>query len=171
MQIESGGDARAVSPQGAMGLMQIMPQTWFTLRRRYDLGTDPYDPRDNITAGAAFLRELHDRYGDHGFLAAYNAGPSRYEEYLASGHALPPETRSYIEAVAALIDRGSSESTSVSVVMGTKGQSGTLFAGHTEVANTQMNQRPTNRAAHDWTALVPLSDGLFVKTSSHIGRP
>ena len=75
MQAESGGDARALSPKGAMGLMQIMPGTWAELRLRYGLGADPYDPHDNITAGAAYLREMHDRYGEPGFLAAYNAGP------------------------------------------------------------------------------------------------
>ena len=66
-----------------MGLMQIMPDTWTELRTRHRLGRDPYDPRDNILAGAAYLREMHDRYGSPGFLAAYNAGPGRYEDYLA----------------------------------------------------------------------------------------
>jgi hypothetical protein len=171
MRVESGGDARAVSSQGAMGLMQIMPETWITLRRRYNLGTDPYDPRDNITAGAGYLRELHDHYGDRGFLAAYNAGPGRYEEYLTSGHALPSETRSYVTAVAALVDGGSLESIGLATAVGTQGQSGTLFVAHTEVANAQVKQRPANGAARDWTALVPFSDGLFVQTSSRSGGP
>ena len=68
IQAESLGDVRAVSPKGAIGLMQIMPETWSDLRLRYDLGADPFDPHDNIAAGAAYLRELHDRYGDPGFL-------------------------------------------------------------------------------------------------------
>jgi soluble lytic murein transglycosylase-like protein len=93
MQAESGGDARAVSSKGAMGLMQIMPETWATLRLRYGLGADPFDPHDNIIVGAAYLRELHDRYGSPGFLAAYNAGPARYEDHLATGQPLPAETR------------------------------------------------------------------------------
>jgi soluble lytic murein transglycosylase-like protein len=63
MAMESGGDVLARSPQGAMGLMQIMPDTWANLRTRYGLGGDPYDPRDNILAGAAYMREMHDRYG------------------------------------------------------------------------------------------------------------
>ena len=75
MRVESLGDPLALSPKGAMGLMQIMPDTWSELRSRYGLGADPYDPHDNIIAGAAYLRELHDRYGERGFLAAYNAGP------------------------------------------------------------------------------------------------
>ncbi len=58
-----------------MGLMQIMPATWAGLRQRYRLGADPHDAHDNIVAGAAYLRELHDRYGVPGFLATYNAFP------------------------------------------------------------------------------------------------
>jgi soluble lytic murein transglycosylase-like protein len=104
MQAESAGDARALSPQGAIGLMQVMPETWAELRLRYRLGTDPTDPHDNITAGAAYLREMHDRYGEPGFLAAYNAGPGRYEEHLATGRPLPSETVSYMAVVASLID-------------------------------------------------------------------
>ena len=79
MRAESLGEVRAVSPKGAMGLMQIMPETWASLRVRYVLGADPYDPHDNILAGTTYLRELHDRYGSPGFLAAYNAGPTRYQ--------------------------------------------------------------------------------------------
>jgi soluble lytic murein transglycosylase-like protein len=103
MTLESGGDVRAVSPAGAMGLMQIMPNTWADLRSRYDLGGDPFDPRDNILAGAAYLREMHDRYGSPGFLAAYNAGPQRYDEYLATGRELPSETQLYVAILAPMI--------------------------------------------------------------------
>jgi hypothetical protein len=61
-----------------MGIMRIMPRTWAELRARYGLGADPYGLLDNILAGAAYIRELHNRYGLPGFLAAYNAGPRRY---------------------------------------------------------------------------------------------
>lgn len=98
MRVESAGDARAISSAGARGLMQVMPATWAELRVRHRLGTNPYDPRDNILAGAAYLREMFDRYGSPGFLAAYNAGPRRYEEYLA-GRPLPAETRAYVAAL------------------------------------------------------------------------
>lgn len=98
MRAESAGDVRAISSAGAMGLMQIMPATWAELRVRHGLGRNPYDPRDNILAGAAYLREMYDRYGSPGFLAAYNAGPGRYEEYLA-GRPLPAETRAYVAAL------------------------------------------------------------------------
>lgn len=109
MRVESRGDTRAVSPNGAMGLMQLMPGTWADLQRRYGLGTDPFDPRDNILAGAAYLRELHDRYGTPGFLAAYNAGPARYEAFLATGRPLPGETRAYLGALAPLATRSAAE--------------------------------------------------------------
>ncbi|BAV50890.1 lytic transglycosylase, catalytic [Mesorhizobium loti] len=78
--------------------MQIMPDTWAELRLRNQLGRDPYDPRDNILAGTAYLRELYDRYGSPGFLAAYNAGPGRYEAFL-KGRPLPAETRAYVAAL------------------------------------------------------------------------
>jgi len=103
MQQESNADTTAVSPKGAMGLMQIMPKTYAELRRRYHLGPDPYAPHSNILAGAAYLRELHDRYGPTGFLAAYNAGPERYEDYLMHGRPLPEETRNYVAALAPIM--------------------------------------------------------------------
>lgn len=102
LDVESAQDARAKSPKGAMGLMQIMPATWAELRERYNLGNDPYDPHDNILAGTAYLRELLDRYGSPGVFAAYNAGPSRYEEHLAGG-SLPDETRAYVAKLANLL--------------------------------------------------------------------
>jgi soluble lytic murein transglycosylase-like protein len=103
MRVESSGHVQAVSPKGAIGLMQIMPHTWAGLRLRYQLGRNPRDPRDNIFAGAAYLREMYDRYGAAGFLAAYNAGPGRYAEYLATGRPLPAETLAYVAALAPLI--------------------------------------------------------------------
>lgn len=103
MRVESASDIRAVSPKGAMGLMQIMPDTWAYLRARYRLGSDPFDPRDNIIAGTAYMRELYDRYGAPGFLSAYNAGPGRYDEYLANGSPLPAETRAYVGQLAPLV--------------------------------------------------------------------
>jgi soluble lytic murein transglycosylase-like protein len=96
MRVESAFQVRAVSRAGAMGLMQVMPQTYAELRVRHGLGADPYDPRDNIMAGAAYLREMYDRFGAAGFLAAYNAGPARYQQHLAEGRALPLETRAYV---------------------------------------------------------------------------
>ena len=105
MRVESAGNVRAISSAGAMGLTQVMPATWAELRVRHRLGRNPYDPRDNILAGAAYLREMHDRYGSPGFLAAYNAGPGRYEEYLA-GRPLPAETRAYVATLAPIVGGG-----------------------------------------------------------------
>ena len=101
LRVESAGDVRAVSSAGAMGLMQVMPDTWAGLRTRHGLGRDPYDPRDNILAGTAYLREMWDRYGNvAAMLAAYNAGPGRYDEHRTTGRPLPTETRAYVAAIA-----------------------------------------------------------------------
>lgn len=104
LRAESAGDVRAISSAGALGLMQVMPYTWADLRARYRLGRDPYDPRDNIMAGAAYLREMWDRYGDvAAMLAAYNAGPGRYDDHRSTGRALPAETRAYVAALAPVL--------------------------------------------------------------------
>lgn len=87
------------SGAGAMGLMQVMPQTYDGLRERYNLGDDPYDPHDNILAGVAYMREMYDIYGTPGFLAAYNAGPARLDDYLNNHRPLPDETRHYVAAI------------------------------------------------------------------------
>ena len=115
LRAESAGDVRAVSTAGAMGLMQVMPDTWAGLRVRYGLGRDPYDPRDNILAGTAYLREMFDRYGNvAAMLAAYNAGPGRYDEYLATGRPLPAETRAYVAALAPILGGAAASDTVVS---------------------------------------------------------
>jgi soluble lytic murein transglycosylase-like protein len=103
MQIESGGDHRAASPRGALGLMQLMPGTWVELSARYELGLDPFDPHDNVMAGTAYLKEMHDRFGSAGFLAAYHAGPAWYEQHLATGKSLPQDTIAYVAAVTSVL--------------------------------------------------------------------
>jgi D-alanyl-D-alanine carboxypeptidase len=100
MRQESGGDETAVSSAGAMGLMQVIPSTYETLREQYGLGDDPFEPRDNVLAGTAYIRQMYDRYGSPGFLAAYNAGPQRVDDYLATGDPLPDETVGYLASVA-----------------------------------------------------------------------
>lgn len=104
MQAESGGKTRLSgwpirSRAGAMGLMQLMPDTWEMMRRTLGLGPNPDDPRDNILAGTFYLRMMYNRFGYPGLFAAYNAGPTRYAHYLASQRALPAETRAYLAAV------------------------------------------------------------------------
>ncbi|TCH98777.1 lytic transglycosylase domain-containing protein [Roseococcus sp. SYP-B2431] len=107
MRQESGGRARATSPVGAMGLMQVMPGTYRELQRRHDLGDDPYHPYDNLMAGTAYLREMYNLYGSPAFLAAYNAGPRRLEDYLYSSRGLPAETRNYVARVGPSVIRSS----------------------------------------------------------------
>jgi soluble lytic murein transglycosylase-like protein len=92
-QTESGGNPNARSAVGAEGVMQLMPET------ARSLGVaDPYDPVQNVRAGAAYLRTLIDRFGDlTSAIAAYNAGPGAVARYGG----VPPyvETRVYVERV------------------------------------------------------------------------
>jgi cell division septation protein DedD len=103
MRVESDGRVMDTSSAGAMGLMQVMPQTYDELRGRYQLGDDAYDPHDNVMAGTAYLREMYDIYGFPGFLAAYNAGPARLDDYLMRNRPLPDETRHYVARIAPAI--------------------------------------------------------------------
>lgn len=107
---ESGGRTMAngkpiVSKAGAMGLMQLMPGTYEEMRRKHGLGSDPFDPHDNIIAGTAYLREMYNQFGAPGFLGAYNCGPGCYGDYLAGNRSLPGETRRYIAAVGPRLNR------------------------------------------------------------------
>ena len=110
MQVESHGyQFRAsgeltTSPVGAMGLMQLMPETYDEVRVRYSLGDDAFDPHNNILAGAAYIREMYDTFGSPGFLAAYNAGPARLEDYLTHNRSLPDETRRYVAMIGPRIE-------------------------------------------------------------------
>jgi soluble lytic murein transglycosylase-like protein len=103
MHQESGGKTSAVSTKGAMGLLQLMPGTWRELTTEFGLGEDPFEPRANILAGAAYMRRMYDRFGAPGFLAAYNAGPERYARSLAQGTALPQETQTYVWKLSPLV--------------------------------------------------------------------
>lgn len=174
MRAESFGDVRAISPKGAIGLMQIMPETWAALSQRYRLGRDPYDAHDNIIAGAAYLCELHDRYGIPGFLAAYNAGPARWEDHLATGRPLPTETRAYLSRLAPIVGGRATDDTVILAAVVKSWTEASLFPARpssppsdTPSAPTPQSSRPSmERSAQDWTALAPQSDGLFVALSS-----
>ncbi|HWU00774.1 MAG TPA: lytic transglycosylase domain-containing protein, partial [Terriglobales bacterium] len=91
------------SPAGAVGLMQVMPETYAEMREKYGLGADPYDVADNIMAGTAYFEELYRRFGFPGLFAAYNAGPERYLQHLEAGKSLPDETISYMEKITAVL--------------------------------------------------------------------
>jgi membrane-bound lytic murein transglycosylase B len=105
MRQESGGrtmlaeNIPIVSSTGAMGMMQVMPGTYTEMAAQYGLGADPYNPRDNIYAGAGYLKWLHGKYGYPAMFAAYNDGPGNIEDHLHRGRPLPAETRGYIAAI------------------------------------------------------------------------
>ena len=108
MHVESGGctlqnGKPITSAAGAMGLMQLMPATWSQVRQQLHLGTDPYDPRDNILGGAETMRQLFESYGSPGFLAAYHAGAKRFEDYEQQGVPLPEKTLEYVARVQRLV--------------------------------------------------------------------
>ncbi len=92
-QTESGGNQEAVSPAGAVGVMQLMPET------AAGLGVNPYDKRQNIEGGAKYLRQMMDIFGGdvQKAVAAYNAGPQAVKEY----NGIPPyrETQDYVNKV------------------------------------------------------------------------
>ncbi|ACV75832.1 Lytic transglycosylase catalytic [Zymomonas mobilis subsp. mobilis NCIMB 11163] len=163
MGAESRGDPGVVSSAGAMGLMQIMPGTWADLRVRHHLGRDPYNPRDNILAGAAYLRELHDRYGSPGFLAAYNAGPDRYEASLVGRH-LPSETRAYVATVAPIIGGGGNAPVMIAAADRFAWTRAPLFI-------VQPDRNAAVASAHDMSGIMPRSDGLFMVRGGMGSRP
>jgi len=98
IQVESAFNPRAISPKGAMGLMQLMP----AIAARFGV-VDPFNPAENIRAGVSYLRQLLERY-DHNetlALAAYNAGPMAVDRH---GSQVPPyqETQNYVKRVSAI---------------------------------------------------------------------
>jgi soluble lytic murein transglycosylase-like protein len=123
------GGAPIVSRAGAMGLMQLMPRTWLEMRAANGLGADPFDPHDNIIAGAAYLRAMYDRFGYPGLFAAYNAGPRRYADHLVNGSRLPSETLNYLQKTAG--DGGSGGPRRIAMRPAAHAATGTIFAVRT----------------------------------------
>ncbi|GBQ93956.1 lytic transglycosylase [Gluconacetobacter liquefaciens] len=170
LHAESRGDAHAVSSAGGMGLMQVMPGTWSSLRTSLGLGDDPFDPHDNILAGATYLRWMRNRYGEAGFLAAYNAGPARYDEHLATGRPLPAETRNYVASVSARLALPLADDITTGAPLARSWQESSLFpASFLRTGDASRHvESPHNRGQAngarptDWTALAPQSAGLFL---------
>jgi hypothetical protein len=110
MRMESGGRTMLtpsqpiISDKGAMGLMQVMPQTYQEMRAQYRLGADPFNPLDNIPAGVAYLKWLKGKYGYPVLFAAYNAGPGQVDDSLTRGTPLPQETKLYIAGIGRILD-------------------------------------------------------------------
>ena len=174
MQQESAGKRLALSPKGAMGLMQLMPGTWQLMRQQHNLGADPYDAKDNILAGAAYLREMHDRFGTDGFLAAYNAGPGRLEAHLKTGQPLPDETINYVVKISQRLDFPTSIKTIARHEKAHDDANAALFVASLSNAfalkdanELRSSGRVFNRHhIADLTALTAQADGMFVTLSS-----
>lgn len=179
IDVESHGDPRALSPKGAIGLMQVMPKTYEELRSRYALGADPYDPHDNIMAGAAYLRELYDRFGVSGFLAAYNAGPERYREYLTRDRPLPLETQAYIAQLALRLAGTLPNGDSLNTREHGEWRSASLFVARAQRNTADApNTKPVTSASRDDSALVskpqsltPPRGQLFIPLSGSKSAP
>ena len=107
------GNSNAQAGHPSKGLMQCIDSTF----NAHSLPghTDIYNPVDNIIAGVAYPKDMHDRFGSAGFLAAYHAGPARYQRHLATGRPLPQETTAYVAAVTPLLDDGQGERTAVPI--------------------------------------------------------
>jgi len=167
MLVESNDDARAVSPKGAIGLMQVMPGTYQDMRLRYGLSADPFQPHDNIIAGTAYLREMLDCYGMSGFLAAYNAGPQQYDEHLATGRALPAETILYVARITPMLSGVQTGDRLLAPSATVDWSRSPLFAGqYTAGAEISSNSLQSGNSATalspaDVAALAPQSTGMF----------
>lgn len=155
MHAESGGrpmlNGRPITSRaGAMGLMQVIPDTYEEMRRAHGLGSDPYDPRDNILAGTAYLRAMYDRYGYPSLFAAYNAGPERYDEYLRDGRPLPFETRAYLATIA---QTDPSPPPQLAVASGTR-----LFFTLRTTADASSNANKTSESSDLFVPLTTVPD-------------
>jgi hypothetical protein len=136
----------------------------------------PLRPHDNISADTVYIRELHDRYGAPGFLAAYNAGPGRYERHLATGRALPHQTLAYVATLAPIIEGKQTDEKTVTVARSFVWTSSPFFAVRTASRSSRdrssnglhPDRSPGDRAAVDLSVLVPQSNRLFAHHVSEV---
>ena len=161
MRQESGGrtmlaeNLPIVSWTGAMGIMQLMPGTYAEMAAQYGLGADPHNSRDNILAGAAYLKWLKSKYGYPAMFAAYNDGPGNIEDHLHRGRPLPAETRGYIAHIAKSLDDK------------------TVAADLAKVALTQPDGTKVTIDAHQVSAVHPAIPGIYaasVKSVVTVGK-
>jgi soluble lytic murein transglycosylase-like protein len=94
IEVESSGDVYAISPKGALGLMQLLPETGRSVARDLEIewkgSTTLFDPVTNVRLGVAYLERLRDRYGNLSLaLAAYNWGPTRVSDWLRRNERVP----------------------------------------------------------------------------------
>jgi hypothetical protein len=165
--------AHAVSPKGAIGLMQVMPKTCGALRARTISVSIRSSPM-TIPGRLANLRKMYDCYDSPGFLAAYNAGPWRYEDHLTSRPQLPGETRAYlgkltsdvdgVRAENALFIRSSPACTAQVGLFGARGDAMPVSD------RSSMGVHALRARVVDLSALVPRSTGLFVQGTGEVGH-
>lgn len=179
MRAESGGNPRAISSAGAMGLMQIMPATWASLTAQYQLGADPFDIRANLLAGAAYLRAMLDRYGDTGIaLAAYNAGPRRIDGWRAGTQSLPAETLAYVTRIAPAIGIPSIASPARDADRARDWHNAALFAPRPDAvpgrsiasSDTQVFRSEVPRSPTSAVRGSPASNPIFISLSGQTAR-
>lgn len=170
MRMESGGHTKSAdgtpitSKTGAMGLMQLMPQTWRDMQRAYGLGQNPYDPHDNVIAGTAYLRWLYEKFGFPKMFAAYNAGPATEAEHSAGLRELPDETRNYVRGIAHILGSKASVSEAVASTRTHTLPTGSVLAAQRMPESTMVSfTRPDGvqveiDAAAVTSILVPIPD-------------
>jgi hypothetical protein len=177
LQVEGDGKLRARSPKGApWGSCRSCQGPGLNCALATGLDADPYNPHDNILAAAAYIRELHDRYGSPGFLAAYNAGASALP---ATGRPIPEQTQAHVATLAPKIEGKQTDGKIAAVAKSLTWAGSPLFAVRT-ARNSTVDRLPrgvhpdhplSDRAVVDLSALMPQSDNLFVRRAGKIRSP